>query len=81
MKITVHSFNLGDVEDPQLYAAQPLWEWEKSEQGQWVKSNAKEVPEWFTGPDANNYGFQVRVVADLKEEDVTYYNLKWGNLK
>ena len=78
MKITVYSFSLGDVEDPQLYAAFPLSEWQKSEKGKWVMSSAVQTPEWFTRPDVNSYGFQVRVVADLKEEDVTYYNLKWG---
>ena len=26
-KIVVHKFSVGDVEDPDLYAAQPLWEW------------------------------------------------------
>jgi hypothetical protein len=34
--ICVHEFTMGDVEDPDLYAAQPLIEWEKSESGQWV---------------------------------------------
>lgn len=81
MKIVVLEFLLGDVEDPQLYAAGPIYEWEKSEQGQWVKDNAKDTPEWFTGPDMSSYGYKVRIVADLKEEDVTYFNLKWGNRK
>ena len=31
--IIFREFNLGDVEDPQLYAAFPLSEWEKSEEG------------------------------------------------
>jgi hypothetical protein len=25
---------MGDVEDPELYAAQPLYEWQQTEQGQ-----------------------------------------------
>ena len=29
--ICVHEFPMGDVEDPDLYAAQPIWEWQESE--------------------------------------------------
>ena len=28
-----HQFNLGDVEDPDIYAAQPIWEWQQTEKG------------------------------------------------
>ena len=81
MKIEVYSFTLGDVEDPQLYTAGPLIEWENSEQGKWVKANAIAEPYWQTGPDPFNYGYRVRIVADLKEQDITYFKLKWGNYK
>ena len=40
--IIFREFNLGDVEDPQLYAAFPLSEWEKSEEGNWVMNHAIE---------------------------------------
>ena len=36
-KIVVHQFYMGDVEDPDIYAAEPIWNWEKSEQGQFLK--------------------------------------------
>jgi hypothetical protein len=81
MKIEVHTFSMGDVEDPQLYAAGPIIDWENSEPGKWVKANALDQPCWFTGPDPFNYGYRVRIVADLRDEDVTYFNLKWGNRK
>jgi len=37
--IVVHEFLMGDVEDPDLYAADPLIKWEQSEIGQWVMKN------------------------------------------
>ena len=46
-EVVVHSFSLGDVDDPDLYAAQPLYEWEKSEAGQWVMKNAADTPTWY----------------------------------
>jgi hypothetical protein len=44
--VKVHEFNMGDVEDPDLYAAQPLYEWQQSEQGKWIMEHAVEPPFW-----------------------------------
>lgn len=78
MNIVVSEFRLGDVEDPQIYAAQPLWEWQQSEMGKWVMDNALDQPSWTTAVDYSSYGYKVSITANLKEEDVTYYTLKWG---
>ena len=81
MNIEVHQFLLGDVEDPQVYAAAPIFEWEQSESGQWIKEHALSKPVWQTTLDISTYGYKVRIVADLREEDITYFKLKWGNFK
>ena len=39
IKFIAHEFRMGDVDDPDLYAAVPLIEWEKSEPGQWLMEN------------------------------------------
>ncbi len=78
MKVKVHEFTMGDVDDFEIYVAEPLLKWEKSEQGQWVMANASEVPYWTSGWDLNSYGTKVSIIAELKEEDATYFNLKWG---
>ncbi len=41
--VTVHSFAMGDVEDPDLFAVDPLLKWENSEAGAWVMKRAIEV--------------------------------------
>ena len=38
-QIIVHTFQMGDVEDPDLYAAEPLYAWQKSLPGEWVMEN------------------------------------------
>jgi hypothetical protein len=38
--VVVHNFPMGDVEDPDLYAASPLYEWQQSEAGAWVMAHA-----------------------------------------
>lgn len=75
--VKVHEFTMGDVEDPDLYAAQPLWEWQQTEAGQWVMEHAVETPFWHRQLDPSNYGLTYCVVARLSELDQTYWALKW----
>ena len=79
--VVVHHFPMGDVEDPDLYAAQPLYEWQQSEAGTWVMTNAVEPPFWTRQPDMASFGYRYYVVARLKEQDQTYFKLKWGSIK
>lgn len=78
MKVKVHEFVMSDIDDFEIYVADPLYKWEKSEQGQWVMSNATETPYYTSGFDHRTYGMRVVIMADLSEENVTYFNLKWG---
>jgi hypothetical protein len=78
--IFVHTFIIGDVEDPDLYAAEPLWQWQQSEMGQWVMERSVETPMWHRQADPMSYGHQYAVEAWLKGADYTFWVLKWGNL-
>ena len=62
-ELVVHEFTMGDVEDPDLYAAQPLWEWQQSEFGQWVMKNAADTPTWHRMADPMSYGYKYRITA------------------
>jgi hypothetical protein len=77
-KLVVHRFTMGDVEDPDLYAAQPLLDWQNSEMGKWVMERAVDTPEWHRRADAYNYGYEYAIVAKLKDIDYTWWELKWG---
>ena len=77
--VVVHRFRMGDVEDPDLYAAQPLWEWQESEMGKWVTERAVDTPEWHRNTNYQNYYIQYAIVAKLKDVDYTFWTLKWGN--
>ena len=74
---TVHLLHLSDVEDPDLYLAEPLLEWERSEKGQWVMEHAIESPMYLQQMNIATYGYSYAIVADLWEKDATYYALKW----
>lgn len=77
-KIVVHTFTVGDVEDPSLYAGGPLYEWQQSEAGQWVLDHANEPPYWQQSISALTWGHVFAVIANLSDTDATYYRLKWG---
>jgi hypothetical protein len=76
--LTVHEFKMGDVDDPDLYAAQPLWEWQKSEVGKWVMEHATETPQWGRSNDYRTYAYHYRVTAKFSEADATFFKLKWS---
>ena len=78
--VVVHHFPMGDVEDPDLYAAQPLYDWQQSEAGTWVMAHAVEPPFWVRQPDVSSYGYRYYIVARLREQDQTFWSLKWGGL-
>ena len=75
--IELHSFTMGDVEDPSLYAAQPIWEWQNSEAGKWAMEHAND-PSYNCHHDYEYYGYKVVITGQLNEKDYTYYLLKYS---
>lgn len=76
--LVVHSFSMGDVDDPDLYAAQPLYEWQQSEAGAWIMEHAVETPFWHRVQEPTTYGFKYYVIARMRTKDQTFFQLKWG---
>lgn len=77
VRAVVYSFILGDVEDPDLYAAEPLHHWMETDAARWVIQHAADTPSWHKMADPQLMGYRVCVVADLKESDAALYVLKW----
>lgn len=77
-KVTVHTFTMGDVEDPDLYAAEPLYNWQQSDAGKWVMENASDTPEWHRYADPTTYGHKYAVVAVFELKKLTEYYLRFG---
>lgn len=78
MKICVHSFCLADVEDPEIYAGEPLLTWQNSDQGKWVMEHSIQQPYFKITPDHNTYGYKCGIFANLTDEDYTFFKLKWA---
>jgi hypothetical protein len=71
----VHEFKMGDVEDPDLFAAQHLWDWEKTDSGNWVMNNSEPTASWHRIP--NEYGWRYEIRAYLTSEQLMYYRLRF----
>ena len=76
-RVTFHTFRMGDVEDPDIYAAQPIWEWQQTEPGQWVLIHCPD-PRYVVESDNMSWGYRVRLYGELEEKDATFFQLKWG---
>lgn len=77
-KIAVHAFKVDDYNsDPEILAAQPLYDWERSEEGQWIMKNAVEIPTWHKYLDHKTYSTKFSVIAVLRESDYVAWSLKF----
>lgn len=77
--VTFHCFRMGDVEDPYLYAAFPIGEWQATEHGAWVMRHVQGQPEFWCNPDPGSLGYRVIIRGQLTEADATFHELKWGS--
>jgi hypothetical protein len=76
-RVVVHTFNLGDVDDPSIDEVDPVYKWEKSEAGQWVMTHSTQPPTWFCNTDHMSYGYKFIIVAWLSESDYLFFKLKF----
>lgn len=77
-EVVVHTFTMGDVEDPDLYAAEPLYKWQQSEIGKWTMTNAVETPSWYRIPDVMQHGYRYEIRAKFVGARLTEYMLRYG---
>ena len=77
-KVVVHRFQLGDVEDPEIYAAEPLYKWQQSDAGKFVMEHAVETPEYHQHPDHNIMGYSYAITAKLEKKKLSEFYLRWG---
>jgi len=77
-KVVVHRFRLSDVDDPDIYAAQPIWEWQQTDAGKFVMEHAIETPSYHQHLDASTYSYQYAITAKLEKKKLSEFYLRWG---
>ena len=79
-QIVVHTFTVGDVEDPDLYAAEPMWQWQQTDAGKWVMENCiDDVPVWNRYLDTHGMGHKYMISAVFEGKKLTEFYLRFGN--
>lgn len=79
MRMTFHEFTMGDVDDIDIYIADPIHKWQQTEQGRWVMTNARDL-KYYTSPDPNTLGHRVAIRGEIEQGPLlTEYFLKWPN--
>ena len=76
-KVVLHEFRMGDCEDPELYLAQPVYEWQQTEIGKWCMDNATDL-QYHTNIDHLTLGYRVVITGILTGKQLTYFLLKKG---
>jgi len=77
IKTKVHTIRMADVEDPDLFVAEPIYHWQQTDAGKFIMNNSKQQPEWHRRIDTYKYGYQYDIIAYLEEKDLTFYRLKY----
>lgn len=77
-KVVVHQFRVSDVEDPDLYAAEPLYKWQESDQGKFIMEHAITTPEWRRTNNFATYGHDYAIVAEIEKKKLSEFYLRWG---
>jgi hypothetical protein len=78
--VCVHEITMGDVEDPDLFVADPIWKWQQTDAGKFVMEHAVEPPYWIRQLDYNTWGHKYGIMARLSEPDQLFFELKWKKL-
>lgn len=71
----LHEFTLGDVEDIEIYAAQPIYEWQQTPEGKWCMEKATDI-EWQTMIDHRIMGHRIIITGWLEDKHATFWALK-----
>ena len=66
---------MGDVEDVEIYAAQPIYEWQQTKEGKWAIDHAENIY-WISRPCAFTFGYRIEIIGTLHDKYATYYSIK-----
>ena len=79
--VCVHEIRMGDVEDPDIYVAAPIWEWQQTDAGKFIMEHAVGKPYWIQHRDHSSYHLLYRIMARLSEQNEVFWRLKYVDTK
>ena len=76
-EVKVHEIKMGDVEDPDLFVASPIYEWQQTDSGKYIMEHSNPTAKWVRGNSPDYYGHVYSILAYLTPKQVTYWKLKY----
>ena len=77
-RLALHQFRMGDVDDVEIYVAQPIYEWQQTPQGRWCMEHAENL-HYLTALDPSSFGYKITITGDLEDKLATEFLLRWKN--
>jgi hypothetical protein len=77
--VCVHEIRMGDVDDPDLWVASPIYEWQQTEPGKFIMEHAVEQPYWISQMEPGSYSYVYKIMARLSEQNETFWRLLCSN--
>ena len=74
-KYVLHEFTLSWIEDLEIYAAGPIYDWQQTEAGKWCMDKAEDI-HWVKETDQNTFGHRVKIIGTLTDKHATFWALK-----
>jgi hypothetical protein len=74
-KYRLHEFTISDVDDIDIYMAQPIYEWQQTPAGKFCMEKATEL-EYHTQMDYQIMGYRVAIIGYLSGKNATMWALK-----
>jgi len=68
---------MGDVDDVEVYAAQPIYEWLQTKAGKWVQARCQDLS-WQTLPNQASWGYTIVLQGSITDQHATEYYLRFG---
>ena len=78
-KVVLHTFSMGDVEDPMLYSSFSIYEWQQTEKGQWCTENCEGEIYFQSWADPMTLGYKIILQGEMSEKNYTFFKLKWAD--
>ena len=74
-KYILHEFRMSDVEDPEIYCAEPIYNWQQTPEGKFCMEKATDL-QYHTQVDHMTMGYRVIITGYLSGKHATFWALK-----
>jgi hypothetical protein len=77
-RAVVYRFSVSDTDDPEIYAAEPIWRWQQSEAGKFVMEHAITVPVFHKNISFESLDYEYAITAELEKKKYSEFLLRFG---